>query len=482
MALTLTMGFVSCGDDFLETKYYKGIDVETGLSSTSNVSTALGGVYYNLFERYFAGNYATTIGDVPTDISYWNTKTGHWDKIYQYTFQDTESYLSYIWEYGYKIVDNSARVIVAADKLYADATADDKQTLDLCRAEAYALRAYANLKLVNVFAHQIKVNGNDFSAKPGIVISDTPIPAFTEVSRATVGDSYNMIVSDLKKSLEYFAAAGGDRGDKCYFGVAAVEGLLARTYLYMENWDGAISSAKAALSDAGTPALAYTKADYKALYNGGSSNTESLFYLDINASQNWSANSCGTLWTTYNFSPSPKLLAMYADTDVRNAIMAMDASSTETAPVFAGGKFASYGSGNPAHATNYLINAPEMYLIIAESYIKKNDVAKAQEALLPVAKRNTAIATTADLPSTAADLYTFLKDERARELFQEGLRLYDLRRWGDPAQVEAYNAPKILFRANNFNISEFVFPIPNDEINANFGVTQNEGWASNLPK
>lgn len=162
MALTLTMGFVSCGDDFLETKYYKGIDVETGLSSTSNVSTALGGVYYNLFERYFAGNYATTIGDVPTDISYWNTKTGHWDKIYQYTFQDTESYLSYIWEYGYKIVDNSARVIVAADKLYADATADDKKTLDLCRAEAYALRAYANLKLVNVFAHQIKVNGNDF--------------------------------------------------------------------------------------------------------------------------------------------------------------------------------------------------------------------------------------------------------------------------------------------------------------------------------
>lgn len=123
-----------------------------------------------------------------------------------------------------------------------------------------------------------------------------------------------------------------------------------------------------------------------------------------------------------------------------------------------------------------------MYLIIAESYIKKNDVAKAQEALLPVAKRNTAIATTADLPSTAADLYTFLKDERARELFQEGLRLYDLRRWGDPAQVEAYNAPKILFRSNNFNISEFVFPIPNNEINANFGVTQNEGWASNLPK
>ena len=483
LTLALSMGFVSCGKEFLETKYYKGVDVETGLASADNVNTALTGVYYNLYTRYFAGNYATTIGDIPTDISYWNTKTGHWDDIYQFTVEETDSYLSYIWEYGYKIVDNSARIIVACDNLYNDATESDKQTLDACRAEAYALRAYANLAMVNVFGHQIKVNGNDFSSKPGIVISETPIPAFSEVKRATVGETYTMIVNDLNNALKYFKAAGGDRGDKCYIGVAATEGLLARTYLYMENWDAAISSAEAALEDGGKPALAYTNADYKALYNGGSSNTESFFYLDINASQNWSANSCGTLWTSYNFSPSPKLLAMYGAKDVRNAIMGMDAkSSTATVPVFAGGKFASYGSGNPAHATNYLVNAPEMYLIMAEGYIKKNDVANAQKALLNVAKRNTSIATTDDLPATATELYAFLKDERARELFQEGLRLYDLRRWGDPAQVEAYNAPQVLFRANNYNISEFVFPIPVDEINANFGVTQNEGWSDNLPK
>ena len=50
MALTLTMGFVSCGDDFLETKYYKGIDVETGLSSTVSISTTIGSIFLPIIE------------------------------------------------------------------------------------------------------------------------------------------------------------------------------------------------------------------------------------------------------------------------------------------------------------------------------------------------------------------------------------------------------------------------------------------------
>ena len=38
-------------------------------------------------------NYALAIGDIPTDITYWNTKTGHFDGIYTYTFTDTDTYL-----------------------------------------------------------------------------------------------------------------------------------------------------------------------------------------------------------------------------------------------------------------------------------------------------------------------------------------------------------------------------------------------------
>lgn len=482
VAAALCLGMASCGNSFLDTDYYRGIDVDGGLNNPQNVSIALTGTYNTLFSRYFAGNYATSIGDIPTDLSYWNSLTGHWDGMYRYSITSNDLYLEYIWEYGYKVADYSSRVIKACDELYPSATDSDKELLDVCAAESYALRAYAYLTMVNVYGHQIKVDGKDYSDKVGIVISEEPIPALSTVQRSTVGQTYAQIVSDLQKSLQHFAKAGGDRGDRCYMNLASTEGLLARVYLYLENWQEARTYAAKAIADGGNPKLAYTNEAYHKLFDGGASNTESFFYLDINSSQNWSANSCGTLWTTYNFSPSPKLLAMYGDQDVRKAIMGMSSTSTPAIPVYAGGKFSHYSSGNPAYATNYLVNAPEMHLILAESNLKLGDLNAAKEALLVVAKRNLAITSVADLPVDATALYAFIKDERARELFQEGLRLWDLRRWGDPTQVEAYNSPNIAYRYNNYDISNLVYPIPEAEINANWGVKQTEGWDSTMPK
>ncbi len=85
-------------------------------------------------------------------------------------------------------------------------------------------------------------------------------------------------------------------------------------------------------------------------------------------------------------------------------------------------------------------------------------------------------------PSTADELLSFIKDERACKLFQESLRLYDLRRWGNPAEVYAYGAPNISFTYTNYQISDLVYPIPSDEVTAGFGVEQNENWSSTLPR
>jgi hypothetical protein len=479
--ILLLGGSVGCGNDFLDTNYFQGVDSETALNSVGNIATALNGAYYNLFTRYFAGNYAITIGDVPTDIAYWNGQTGHWDGIYTFTFTDTDLYLYYIWDYGYKVADNAARIIEAAIALYEES--DDKASLDLYLAEAYALRGYAQLMLTNIFCHQIKVDGTDFSAQPGIVVIDKPIEALTQVSRSTVGQSYEAVVGDLKNALTHFTAAGGDRGELYYFNVAATYGLLARTYLYLEQWEDAADSAQAALDAKGISALAYTAADYRALYTSNA-NVESMYALAISATDNWSANSCGTLWSTYNFSPSPKLQALYETTDCRTAIFGWAGTSTDAVPIFTGGKYSCHSSGNSAYATNYIVNAPEMFLIIAEANVQSSTgtVAAAQQALLNVAKRNSAITSASDLPANKSDLLTFIKDERARELFQEGLRLYDLRRWNENADVYAYQAPNIAFTYTGYKISDLIFPIPSDEITAGFGVEQNEGWAATLPK
>ena len=479
---TFGFGLSSCGESFLETDYYQGIDAEGGLSSVNNISTALNGAYYNLFYYPFAGNYAINIGDIPTDISYWNSKTNHFNNIYSYTVVDTDTYLNSIWEYGYKVADNATRVIQAAQALYEGSNTEEKAQLDQLMAEAYALRGYAELMLVNIYAHQVKVNGTDFSSEPGIVVLDqAPIEALAQVSRSTVGESYSAILSDFDNAISHFDAAGGDRGSILYMNKAAVYGLLARTNLYLENWGEAKQNAQQALTEKGIKTLTYDATAYAALFSGNTSNTESLLSLAITQVDNWSANSAGTLWSTYNYSPSPKLQALYGANDCRTSIFGWDASSTDAVPVFTGGKYSQHSSNNPAYATNYLVNAPEMYLIMAEADVETGDLSNARNSLLTVAKRNADITSVDDLPATADELKSFIKDERARELFQEGLRLYDLRRWDEAADVYAIQAPNVAFTYTGYKISNFVFPIPAAEINSGFGVEQND-WSGTLPK
>lgn len=473
----------ACGDGFLDAKQYNAVDIDSGLSSVTNIGYAVNGEYYRLFYYTFAGNYATMIGDIASDISYWNGDAAHFSNLYQFTPTVTESYLRYIWEYGYKVVDNSARVIKAGKALESEVTGDDLLELKEYMAEAYALRAYANLAMVNVFCHQVKVNGTDYSSELGLVVVDEPIGSNDQVSRGTVGETYAQILSDLALSIDYFDQCGIDQGEDTYITPKAVYGLLSRANLYLENWDAVITNAKKALELSGITELTYDASAYKQLYNGGGSNTESMFYLAINSTTNWSANSCGTLWSTYCYTPSPYLKSLMAADDIRTTIWAMSDDSTDTHPKMEdGGKFGAYAYGNPAYATNYLVNAPEMYLNMAEAYLAKNQISDAQDALLVVAKRNPAITSAADLPSEAAALKSFLQDERARELFQEGFRLWDLRRWNKTCNVYATGAPAIDAYMQDVQLSNVIFPIPEVEINTKRGVVQNEGWSDSMPK
>lgn len=476
----LTVSATSCGDKFLDTKIYNGIDLDTGLNSVSNVGNALNGCYYRLFYYYFAGNYATMIGDIGSDLSYWNTKTNHFSSINQFIYQPTDSYLTGIWNYGYKVVDNSSRVIKACNELYNEASSSEKEELDLYKAEALSLRAYATLVMTNVFGHQIKVNGQDFSSSLGVVVVDEPIQAYAEVKRSTVGECYAAIVKDLNDAIALYNSVG-DRQDLFVFGKAAACGLLARTYTYMENWAGARQAAADAIAESGISTLTYSPTAYKALFNGGSSNDESIFALDINVANSWSANSCGTLFTTYSYSPTPYLLTLYGSNDCRRSIIDITVDK-DGYPWYGGGKFSAYASGNPAYATNYLINAPEMFLIQAEAYLNEGNITEAQKALFVVAHRNPEIAAATDLPSDAAGLKSFLMDERARELFQEGHRLWDLRRWNKTTGLAAVEYPAIKWLIKPTQLGDFVFPIPDAEINAGFGVEQTPGWDNVRPQ
>ena len=268
IGLACLAGTTSCGDKFLESDYFAGVEAEGALTTPNVIEYALNGTYYQLQTYYFAGNYSTIIGDIASDITYWNQDTGHFNQLYQFIYQDTDTYLSYIWEYGYKVIDNSSRIIEACQDLLPEANDDDAEVLMLFEAEARTLRAFAALKLTNVFCHQVMVNGTSYGSQPGIVVVEKPIPAFSEVERSTLSQSYDYINNDLKTAINFFETIGWDRDDVNYMGLAAAYGLLARSNMYLENWSEAANAAKNAIAVSGIDTLAYSPEEYMALYAG----------------------------------------------------------------------------------------------------------------------------------------------------------------------------------------------------------------------
>lgn len=490
-ALLSVIALTGCGNSFLDTPMYDAVDIDDGIKDVSTVEYALNGTYAYLLQYQSAGNYSSIIGDYASDLVYNGGDMGtHSLDIYNFSYSNVNSTLSGIWSYDYKVIDLAARVIQACERIMPNSNPSEVKELQMYEAQARTLRAYAMLMLTNVFSHQVMVNGQSYADELGVVIVNTPIQPYQHIERSTVGECYDQILNDLTTAISLFEK-GGSPKNLYYLSPQAAYGLLARTQLYLENWTEAASAAKQAITLSGITTLTYDPIEYKALYDGGKSNTESMFALAISSTQNNGNNSAGQFFTNYGFSLSPYLNSLYAPTDCRRAILGfkdVDAETGEPAPwwvnknPFNGGKYGYFGGTNVTYATNYLINAPEMFLIQAEAYANLNNITDAQSNLLVVAKRNSAITSVSDLPATKQGILDFLYLERARELFQEGHRLWDLRRWNITCNLQATNAPNISFAYTNQHVGNLVFPIPTAEVDAGFGVTQNPTWSSSKPQ
>lgn len=473
LALALSAGFTSCGSDFLDNDPHQQVDTDKAITSAAELASALNGIYYQMGRSQFVGRNLIATGDVASDNSNHSGKTSHFYNIFNFAINENNAYLSDMWETGYKIVDFSTRAILAGNKIlageYGSISDADKAEVYSQLGQAYGLKAYATFMMANVYA--LPYNSANANTK-GMVLVNEPIKPFEKVSRASLQETYDFVLDNITKARECYAQKEVASPNGYYMSSAAVEALAARVNLYMENFDQAASAAQKSI-DLKEGALIYDAAKYVALYEATDINSEDIFVVGKAANDNLSANSLNTLWSNYGVSYSSELNNLfYTDTikvdDKKVVVEDIRLPLVKTT----GGKYK--GLPNNAAVSNIpVFRLPEMYLILAEAKLAKGDIAGAQEALLVVAKRNPAIEEVSDLPATKDDLLAFIIDERRRELYQEGHRLFDARRLG--LDMKVTNGTQLL------DAEKFVFPIPNKEINSGMGVEQNEGWSQNLP-
>lgn len=167
------------------------------------------------------------------DVTWNGTSTGSTFKLYDYSRNIASSTTEYTWELGYRVIGNCNKIIEIIQGLGNESTRE--QTIMM--GENYYLRALSYFLLVNEFAQPYS---NNPTQNPGLPLKLTSDPNDLPQSRSTVAEVYDQVVLDLKDAITYLTLQQGETPKSNIYAIKeAAEALLARVYLYMENWDGA---------------------------------------------------------------------------------------------------------------------------------------------------------------------------------------------------------------------------------------------------
>lgn len=167
------------------------------------------------------------------DLSWGGTSTDTKFDIYDYGRNINSAVTEYAWELGYRTIGNCNKVIEMGAELGANITDEEKVIV----GENYYLRALSYFLLVNEFAQPYS---NNPTQNPGLPLKLTSDPNDLPQSRSTVAKIYDQVVKDLQDAITYMTLPTGmSPKNSCYATKEAAQALLARVYLYMENWDGA---------------------------------------------------------------------------------------------------------------------------------------------------------------------------------------------------------------------------------------------------
>lgn len=361
-----------------------------------------------------------------------------------------------------------------------------RQIRNHIKGEAYALRAFRYFYLVNMYA--APYDPATCATAPGIPINLGTLAEDKSYQRESLQKVYEQIVGDLKKAIPLMKDDPMNLG-KSRFSAIAAQALLARVYLYMQEWDLAIELAKEVITnnpvlfdlrDAGENPLIYTEVP---ITEWSDETIPGVGYLSEKNANVLFVNGINELYMILSgstaqsvFYPSESLFRSYETGDVRryyfmrrnykNRIRYMKNRYYQLSYLnFVVQLSSEYGYTR-------VIRTEEMYLILAEAYAHKSDGIGTAVGYLNTLRetkfRTKDFETFGRLHPenfTQETLLETIWNERRREFCFEEQRWFDLRRTTRPAMTHygLVKDPAVLEKDD----PRYVLQIPQKELNVN---------------
>lgn len=483
------------------------ISTENALTSVDDVLKFRADIYLSLRDG-LCSEYPIYIPELMTDSFHASITFGNRNgEYYKWEITSIFGYVESLWQRSYYNVTLANFLEQGIAELLAnnpDMTGSEKSQLDVVLGEAAFLKAYSMY-----FASQLycgNYNAADAANTMGLMLLDGPVENPSDIAayvgRSSLEETYDYIEKYIGIAEEKLAAVGPQVGS-IYLTSDAVKALKARVALTKGDYSTAIA-ASTSLVDSGTYPLIDNEVDFDRLWTNDSGE-ECIV-------QFWAGFSEGSLpgsndydYIGYNSSgiyspnyiPEKWIVDAYDANDIRFSTWFKEREVTFGS--IAGNVYLFYKfPGNPElrspEANSNYINKikpfriAEQYLIAAEAFAMRgsgDDETNACKYLN--ALRSKRIPGYAETTYSGDKLVEEIREERVKELFGEGFRFADLKRWNKGFSRSEAQDDQIISNAGGTNTEflsiaadsyQWLWPIPQSEIDANPQIRdeQNPGY------
>lgn len=465
------------------------IRTEKSMKTFSDAEQTVTGIYALLKSGALYSGYLTLLPDIQTDLVYAvEGYSNQYGSFWQWQIRSTTSEVESVYAALYNVISNCNFYLDNIGAVMSQEQNDDNlEDLETYTGEVYAIRALAYSELIKFFCKAY----DPATAKDelGVVLRSSYVRP-EPIKRATLEESYAFVLKDLEKA-ESLLDKDGDMYSSVYITRAVAYALHARVALYMQDWDSAIDYATRVIEN-----KEYSLSAANETYTDSMSYFDYMWNYDLATEIIWRVGFTTTSYggalgsaflnftTDYayyypDYVPAEWVLGLYDSGDLRYntyfATLTTGYSHGLQWPLLI--KY--YGNQDFISSSMlYHVSMPkpfrlaEQYLIRAEAYCNNGEYSKGAADL--AALRQTRYSSGGSINLTEKNFIEQISNERVRELYMEGFRLQDLKRWG-----KKYNEGKGFEREPQTNSLPqgsslkvewdnplFVWPIPRHELEA----------------
>lgn len=444
--------FYSC--EVIDVEPTDKIDAEIAIVDENSLAAAVNGAYDQLQSVSFAED-ALIFADLVADNYIHVGSKKEYAQVDDNMLQASNSYIEGIWNSCYDGINRVNNILAKEDEL----SFISQSVLDSYIGQCHFIRA------INYFTLAKYFGGVPIKLNPTIEAT----PESLNMARETIENTYLQIIEDLDSAQSKLENLAFNNSRASYYGAIA---LKARAYLYFSqyenHWAEAASNAEFVINN--TIGLELEDGlTYSSIFEAGSGTKEVIFEIDYlndddqNAVANWTRPEGRlevTAWT--DASKTESIYDAFDPADYRR-----DATVESNSGEFYSNKYTDVAQGKDNIVQ---LRLAEMYLIRAEAL---NEIAyiaddEAFDLLNEIRLRANLAALTSATITNQEEFRLAIENERRLEFAFEGHRFFDLKRTG--------RINSVLSLTGNMDENDWLFPIPQSELNTNKLMEQNGSY------